>query len=141
MRLLNGKTLHPSTAIALLALFVALGGTAFAAAGSGEASGPEAAVAKAISTKKLKIRQASVGIDGGATNGNYNTRTVSVKCRRGEVAVSVSTQWDSPDNTELATTFARLTAGRSGTPNGATARGASDTPGTTTFRVQVLCAG
>ena len=141
MRRLRGQTFHPSTAISLLALFVALGGTAFAATGGGRADGPEAAVAKALGTKKLKIRQASVGIDGGTANANYNTRTVSVKCARGEVALSVGTQWDGPDNTELAVAFARLTTSRSGRPNGGVARGSSDTPGVTNFRVQVLCAG
>ncbi|HYI35747.1 MAG TPA: hypothetical protein VEX39_04030 [Thermoleophilaceae bacterium] len=135
------RTFHPSTAISLLALFVALGGTAFAATdGSGTAE-PEATVGKALESKKLKIRQASVAVDGGTFNANYNTRTVAAKCRRGEVALSVSTQWDAGDNTELVTSFARLTTNRSGTPTGAVARGASDVPGTQNFRVQVLCAG
>ena len=137
----RGRTFHPSTAISLMALFVALGGTAFAATGDRGSQGAEATVAKAIGTQKLKVRQASVGIDGGTANGNYNTRTVGVKCRRDEVALSVGTQWDSPDNNELATTFARLTTTRSGRPDGAVARGSSDTPGVIAFRVQVLCAG
>lgn len=140
MRRLRGQTFNPSTAIALLALFVALGGTAFAAAGKGGSDSAGATVSKAISDKNLKVRQASVGVDGGTANANYNSRTVSVKCARGEVALSVSTQWDGPDNTELAVAFARLTTNRSGIPNGATARGSSDTPGVTNFRVQVLCA-
>ena len=138
MRRLRGQTFHPSTAVSLLALFVALGGTAFAATGD---RGAGATASEAISAQKLKVRQASIGVDGGTANGNYNSRTVSVKCRRGEVALSVSTQWDSPDNNELATVFARLSTGRSGTPNGGVARGSSDTPGVATFRVQVLCAG
>jgi len=136
MRRLRGQTFHPSTAISLLALFVALGGTAFAATG-----GERATVAGRVDTDDLRIRQASVPVDGGTLNGNYNTRTVSVRCARGEVALSVSTQWDGPDNTELAVSFARLTTSRSGTPNGGVARGSSDQPGVTTFRVQVLCAG
>ncbi len=136
MRRLRGQRFHPSTAISLLALFVALGGTAFAASGGGQAT-----TARTVDTKDLKIRQASVGVDGGTANANYNTRTVSVKCRRGEVALSVGTQWDGPDNTELAVAFARLTTSRSGRPNGGVARGSSDTPGVTNFRVQVLCAG
>ena len=141
MRRLRGQTFHPSTAISLLALFVALGGTAFAATGDRGGDGAGATVAKAISDQELTVRQASVGVDGGTANANYNTRTVSVKCRRGEVALSVSTQWDSPDNNELAVGFARLTTSPSGTPNGAIARGSSDVPGLTNFRVQVLCAG
>ena len=141
MRRLRGQTFHPSTAISLLALFVALGGTAFAAAGGSGARSPEAAVAKAIGTQKLKVRQAAVGVDGGTANANYNTRTVTVKCAKGEVALSVGTQWDAPDNNELAVSFARLTTNRSGTPNGGSARGSSDVPGVTNFRVQVLCAG
>lgn len=137
---MRNRTFNPSTAISLLALFVALGGTAFAATGRG-ADAPEATVAKALSNQKLEIRQASVAVDGGTANANYNTRSVSVKCKRGEVALSVSTQWDAPENNELVTSFARLTTNRSGTPTGATARGASDTPGAINFRVQVLCAG
>ncbi len=133
-------TLHPSTAISLLALFVALGGTAFAATGGG-AGEPGASAARALGTKNLKIRQASVFIDGGTFNANYNTRQVGVNCRKGEVALSVGTQWDAPDNTELTTSFARLTTNSAGKPTGAIARGSSDLPGTRKFRVQVLCAG
>lgn len=141
MRNLRGTTFHPSTAISLLALFVALGGTAFAATGSSGANGPDANVAKALGTKNLKIRQAAVAIDGGTANANYNTRQVGVSCGKGEVALSVGTQWDAPDNTELVTSFARLTTTNSGKPIGGIARGASDLPGVRNFRVQVLCAG
>ena len=141
MRRLRGQTFQPGTAISLLALFVALGGTAFAATGDRAGQGAGATVSEAISDQKLRVRQASIGVDGGTANGNYNSRTVEVKCKRGEVALSVSTQWDSPDNNELSTVFARLSSTRSGTPNGAVARGSSDTPGVATFRVQVLCAG
>ena len=82
MRRSRGQTFHPSTAISLLALFVALGGTAFAATGDRGPEDPGARVAKAISDQKLTIRQAAVGVDGGTANGNYNSRTVSVRCRR-----------------------------------------------------------
>lgn len=141
---MRGRSFNPSTAISLLALFVALGGTAFAATGSGSAGdeqSPEATVAKALGTKNLKVRQASVAVDGGTFNANYNTRQVSVQCAKDEVALSVSTQWDAPDNTELVTSFARLTSNRAGRPTGAVARGGSDLPGVRIFRVQVLCAG
>ena len=141
MRRLRGRTFHPSTAISLLALFVALGGTAFAATGGGRGvEGPGANLAKALDSKKLTVRQETVNVDGGTANGNYNSRQAEVKCARGETALSVGTQWDAPDNTELVTVFARLTTTRSGTPTGAAARGSSDLPGVTRFRVQVLCA-
>lgn len=135
---------QPGTAIALLALFVALGGTAFAATSrepGGSGVSPEATAAKALGTKKLKLRKASVVVPaGGFRNGNYNSARVSVSCRRREIALSASTNFDIPDNAEAVTQFARLTVGRRGKPTGATASGATDSGQPRVFSVFVLCA-
>ncbi len=128
---------QPATVIALVALFVALGGTALATT-----SGPQATSAKALGTKKLTFRKAAVVIPaGGLQNGNFNSRRASVSCGRREVALSVSTQFDVPDNTEAVTQFARLTVNRRGKPTGATASGATDSGVDQLFTVYALCAG
>lgn len=128
---------QPATVIALVALFVALGGTALATT-----SDPKGTSAKALGTKKLTLRKAAVVIPaGGFQNSNFNSRRASVSCGRREVALSVSTQFDVPDNTEAVTQFARLTVNRRGKPTGATASGATDSGVDRLFTVYALCAG
>ena len=148
------------TTISLLALSVALGGTAIAAAGmrapaggepedpapraSADApaaalSAPKAQRAFALGSGKLRMRSASAPVQGGEANGNYNSVRVTVRCARGEVAVSSGTDWsEDRDNFELATVYSRLLVER-GRPKGAVARGASDEPGDRTFSVHALC--
>ena len=156
------RTPSPATALSLLALFVALGGTAFAAASSngGDSTpdrhagatavpptpavgaGPVAHVAKALSSRKLRTVSAAVVVKGNPQNANYNSSAARVACPRGKVALSVSTQWsDFRDNLELSTVYARITVNKKGTPKGAEARGASDLPGDRVFTVYALCAG
>lgn len=159
----NGTRLpSPATALSLLALFVALGGTAFAAVGasSGDSSpdrhagstavapspavktGPIAHTAKALGSRKLSFVTGSVIVKGSSQNGNYNSSVARVVCPPGKVALSVSTQWsDFRDNVELATVSARITVDAKGRPKGAEARGASDLPGDRVFTVYALCAG
>lgn len=137
------RPIQPGTAIALLALFVSLGGTALAAterSDGGGADKPSATVAKALGTKHLKIRRATVAIQGGTFNANYNSATAAVSCKRGEVALSVGTQWEGGENRELTTQFARLTVNSKGKPTGGVARGGSDEQGAINFTVLVLCA-
>jgi hypothetical protein len=64
-----------------------------------------------------------------------------VQCARGEVALSVSTQYPGVENAELVTRYARLTVNRRDKPTGAVASGATDVRVNTAFEVQVLCAG
>ena len=90
---------------------------------------------------RTTIRSASIPVGANATNGNYNSRAVSVACGPGEFAVSSGSGWNEPtENLELATVYSRLTVHPSGTPTGATARGSSDVPVPRTFTVFVLCA-
>lgn len=149
-----------ATAISLLALLVALGGAAVAAAslrapGGGEpedpapraiaavpaasASAPKAQRAFALGSRKLRVRSASAAVQGGVQNGNYNSVRVTVRCAKGEVAISSGTDWsEDRDNFELTTVYSRLLVER-GRPKGAVARGASDEPGDRTFSVHALC--
>ena len=74
-------------------------------------------------------------------NGNYNSARAEVRCGRGEVALSVGTQWDDDrDHLELSTVYSRLVVDSRGRPKGAAARGASDLPVTRVFTVTALCA-
>ena len=151
----------PATAIALLALFVALGGTGWAAIRiTGKSVKNRSLTGKDIKRNSLtgrqiresrlrgvlqgskaKIRSASVPVGANATNGNYNSKAVSVLCAPGEFAISAGSGWDEPtENLELATVYTRLTLHPSGTPTGAIARGSSDIPLQRTFTVFVLCA-
>ena len=151
----------PATAIALLALFVALGGTGWAAIRiTGKSVKNRSLTGKDIKRNSLTgrqiresrlrgvlqgsratIRSASVPVGANATNGNYNSKAVSVGCGPGEFAVSAGSGWDEPtENLELATVYSRLTLDPSGRPTGATARGSSDIPVPRTFTVFVLCA-
>ena len=128
---------HPATVLAAAALAVAVGGSAITAQADPVATG-----AKALGTKKLTVRKAGVEIPGGrAKSGDYNSRSVAVQCPRGEVALSVSTQFPGAENAELVTRYARLTVNRRGKPTGAVASGATDVRVNTAFEVQVLCAG
>ncbi len=150
-----------ATAISLLALFVALGGTAIAAGGlrapggveaadpvprastnapAASASAPRAQRAFTLDSMKLRMRSASAPVQGGVQNGNYNSVRVQVRCARGEVALSSGTNWsEDRDNFELTTVYSRLLV-QGGRPRGAAARGASDEPGDRTFTVFALCA-
>jgi len=151
----------PATAIALLALFVALGGTGWAAiritgksVRNGTLTGKdvkrnsltgrqirESTLRGVLRGSRTTIRSASIPVGANATNGNYNSRAVSVACGPGEFAVSSGSGWNEPtENLELATVYSRLTVHPSGTPTGATARGSSDVPVPRTFTVFVLCA-
>jgi hypothetical protein len=150
----------PATLISLLALFVAVGGTAWAAATitgrnvkNGSLTGKdvkknsltgrdirESSLRGVLRGSKTVTRSAAVAVQGGAHNGNYNSSAVNVACAPGEFAVSVGTQWSDPtENIELTTVYARLTVDPKGKPIGATARGSSDTPATHAFTVLVLC--
>jgi hypothetical protein len=155
----------PATAIALLALCIALGGTAFAAVGAPSggrgdsspdrhagsaakapratvASGPVARAAKALGSRKLSFVRASAVVMGNPQNANYNSSAARATCPRGKVALSVSTQWsDNRENLELSTVYARITVDAKGRPKGGEARGATDLPGDRIFTVYVLCAG
>ncbi len=150
----------PATAIALLALFVALGGTGWAAiritgksVKNGSLTGKDvkrnSLTGRQIRESRLRgvlrssatTRSASVAVGANATNGNYNSKAVSIACSPGEFAVSAGSGWDEPtENLELATVYSRLTLDASGKPVGATARGSSDIPLARTFTVFVLCA-
>ena len=161
----HDKPRRPSsaTALSLLALFVALGGTAFAAADASRAgdssadrhagaiasrpapapaAGPVAGVAKALGSRKLSIASASVIVPGNPQNANYNSSLARVVCPPGKVALSVSTHWNEfRDHLELSTVSARITVDAKGRPKGGEARGASNVPGDRVFTVYVLCAG
>jgi hypothetical protein len=156
-----------ATVISLVALFVALGGTAFAAVTitgrdvkNGSLTGKDirsnsisgrditdrslhdVASARTLSTKKLRIRTAQTVIGGNTQNENWNSGDVAVSCGRGEVAISAGTQWIGPtENLELATQYSRLTVDSKGKPRGAIAGGIVNIPGPRVFQVQVLCAG
>lgn len=147
----------PATAIALLALFVAIGGTATAARNSNDndAGAPTAQAgkvtygssptvtaktAKALGTKHLTIRSASTLIPGRPGTG-YGSRAVEVRCKKGEYALSSGTNFsDDRDNLNQFTVYDRLTISPRGNPNGARARGARDSGGVG-FTVYALCAG
>lgn len=154
----------PATVISLLALFVALGGTAFAAVGSAGGqpdsspdrhvnfsakpsraavgSPPIGRATKALGSRKLSFVSGSAIVGGNPQNANYNSATARATCPPGKVALSVSTQWPAgQENFELATSYARITADAKGRPKGGEARGASDLPQNMTFTVYVLCAG
>ena len=128
---------HPATVLAAVALTVAVGGTAMTAQAE-----PVATASKALGTKNLTVRKAGVEIPGGrAKSGDYNSRSVAVACARGEVALSVSTQFPGVENSEVVTRFSRLTINGRGKPTGAIASGATDLAVNVPFEVQVLCAG
>ena len=151
----------PAVAFALLALFVALGGTGWAAiritgksVKNGSLTGRdlkrnsltgrqirESRLGGVLRGSTAKIRAASVPVGANATNGNYNSSAVSVGCGPGEIALSAGSGWGEPtENLELATVYSRLTLDPSGKPTGATARGSSDIPALRTFTVFVFCA-
>lgn len=169
MNRIRARMHRPSaaTAISLVALFVALGGTTYAAVTitgknvkNGSLTGKDirsqsvtgrdirdstlsdVASARTLSTKKLRVRSAQTVIGGNPQNGNYNSGVVSVSCAKGEVALSAGTAWVGPtENLELNTQYVRLTVDATGKPRGATASGGVDIPGPRVFQIQVLCSG
>jgi len=89
----------------------------------------------------IALRQASVTVPRGprAGDGQYVTRTVKVKCKAGQRAISGGTSWlDEANEQELITVYS-MPLFENGTPVGWRARGGSDEAQDHVFGVEVLC--
>jgi hypothetical protein len=84
--------------------------------------------------------ESAVTVPGNAAgNGLYVTRSISVRCRPGERAVTGGTTWSTDsDDAELITVYSRPVI-EDGVPVGWRARGGSDMATDRVFTVQVLC--
>ena len=89
----------------------------------------------------IALRQASVTVpkDRVAGNGQYVTRTVKVKCKPGQRAISGGTSWLNDANEEELITVYSMPLFENGTPVGWRARGGSDEGEDHVFGVEVLC--
>jgi len=85
---MKAKKPSPAMLVALLALFVALGGTAYGV-GNGAAGAGPAASASGAGLGKLTLRAGKiVDFDNTADDGNFNLATGHAECMRGERLLS-----------------------------------------------------
>ncbi len=80
----------PATVIALIALFVALGGTAYGLGrDAGRSQAPSAAASRAAGFGRLRLRAGKIiDTDTTADDGNFNVAFGHATCKRGERLIS-----------------------------------------------------
>ena len=125
----------PGTVIAMVALFIALAGTAYAATLPRNSVGTAQLKNGAVSGLKLRsseLRESAVAVPPG------QSRFAKAQCTSGDIAIGLGTRWSNPGNDDLSTAYVNYSSS-GGFRRAAFGRGINHSPQTHDFIVQAIC--
>jgi hypothetical protein len=135
MRNVVSRRPSPGTVIGLIALFIAMAGTAYAASLPRNSVGTKQLRNGSVTALKwapTELRESRVVVGPGQSGFKLT------QCRSGDVAVGLGTRWSNPGNDDLATAYVNYSSA-GGFRRGVFARGINHSSSEHDFVVQALC--